>query len=340
MKVGMYYNNKDVRIEERPVPKIGNRDLLLEVMNCGICGSDIMEWYRIKKAPLVLGHELTGKVIQTGKEIIEYKIGDRVFATHHVPCEECNYCQTGHETACDVFQIKNNFCLGGFSQYLRVSGKSVETGILKLPEEVSYEQGTFIEPLGTVVRGLRTIGLKRGESVLILGAGVAGLLNIKLAKALGAGRIIATDVSNYRLEAARKAGAEYVINANENVPASLKEVNNGLVNKVIICTGALQAAKQALKSVDKGGTVMFFAVPKPEETLDVDFNYYWRNDISFKTTYGASPSDNKTALEYIKSRNIEVDDLITHRLDLENIALGFSLATEGDCLKVLIKTNK
>ena len=341
MKVGMYYNNKDVRVEEMPVPEIGDKDLLIKVMDCGICGSDILEWYRIKRAPLVLGHELSGEVVQVGKDINNYKPGDRVFTTHHVPCDVCHNCLTGHETACEIFQTKNNFYPGGFSEYLKVTGKSVETGTLKLPDKVTYEQATFVEPLGTVVRGLRRIKLTPGDSVLVLGAGIAGLLMIMLSKALGAGRVIATDINDYRLQAAKKFGAEHVFHAKENIPELVKEVNYGrLADKIIICTGALSAASQALESVGKGGTVMFFAVPTPGETLSMDFNPYWRDDISFITSYGSAPRDSKQALEFIRTGNVNVKDMITHRLILDEIARGFKLASDGESLKIIIKPNK
>jgi len=215
----------------------------------------------------------------------------------------------------------------------------LDTGTLRLPDGLSYEQGSFIEPLGTVVRGLRKIELKPADSVLILGSGIAGLLNIKLAKALGAGRIIATDINDYRLKAAKKFGAEYVFHAGQDIPAIVKKVNGGkLADKVIICTGSLSSAKQALQSVDKGGTVLFFAVPKPWEEINIDFNPYWRNDISFKTSYGAAPLDNKQALKLIRTGDVVVDDMITHRLKLDEIDEGFRLASEGkECLKVIIK---
>ncbi|MFH1248932.1 MAG: zinc-dependent dehydrogenase [archaeon] len=342
MKVGMYYNNSKVLVEEMPVPEVHDDDLLLKVNACGICGSDIMEWYRIKKAPLVLGHEITGEIVETGKNVKKFKKGDRVFSTHHVPCNECYYCITGHETACETFHTKNNFSPGGFAEYLRVSGKSVDTGTIKLPDDVSYEQGTFIEPLGTVVRGLRRAELKPGDSVLVLGSGLAGLLNINLSKALGAGRIISTDVNDYRLNAAKIFGAEYAFNAKEDIQKLVRNANEGrLADKVIVCTGSLSAMSQALQSVERGGTILFFAVPKPEELVSIDLNPYWRNDISIKTSYGAAPLDNKQALELIRAKNVDVDEMITQRLSLEEIAEGFRLASEGkECLKVVIKPHK
>jgi L-iditol 2-dehydrogenase len=207
---------------------------------------------------------------------------------------------------------------------------------------MSYEQGSFIEPLGTVVRGLRAVALKPGDSLLVLGCGVAGLLMIKLARALGAGRIIATDIDDYRLEAARRFGAEKAVRADGDIPSSIKEINNGrLADKVIVCAGVLSAARQALESVDRGGTILFFAVPNPGETVNIDFNPFWRNDISLKTCYGAAPLDNRQAMELIRAGNVDVRDLITHRYSLEEISKGFKAASEGkDCLKVIIKPHK
>jgi len=261
MRVGMYYSNSRVDIEELPVPKVGKRDILVKVMASGICGSDVLEWYRIKKAPLVLGHEVTGEIVEVGEEVTKFRRGDRVFTTHHVPCDECHWCLNGHETACPAFQTKSNFDPGGFSEYLRVSGRSVDTGTFLLPGEISYEEGSFVEPLATVVRGLRAVALKPGDSLLALGCGIAGLLMIKLARALGAGRIIATDINDYRLEAAKRFGAEESIRADEDIPGFVRKLNNGrLADKVIVCAGVLSAGQQALESVDPGGNFFFFAV--------------------------------------------------------------------------------
>ena len=342
MKVGMYYNNSDVRVEEMPIPDVGPGALLIKVIASGICGSDIMEWYRIKKAPLVLGHELTGEVVEVGDDVDGFAVGDRVFSTHHVPCDECHTCLHGYHTACEVFHGENNFAPGGFAEYLRVSGRSVHKGTIKLPEEVSYEQGSFIEPLGTVVRGLREATIEPGDSVLVLGSGLIGLLHIKSAQALGAGRIIATDIHDYRLQAARDYGAEHTVRADEDVPAFIRDVNGGrLVDKVILSTGALSAAQTALNSVDKGGTVLFFAVPKPDEQVNVDINAFWRDSKRIGVSYGAAPLDNLQALELIRSGRVTVDDMITHRLTLDEIGAGFELAGAGsECLKVILEPHR
>lgn len=341
MKVGVYYRNSDVRVENRPTPEMGNDDVLLKVMASGVCGSDLMEWYRIKKAPLVLGHELAGEVVDVGKHITQWKNGDRVFATHHVPCDECYFCQRQHETACQVFQTVNNFDPGGFAQFLKVSGRSLQTGMLKLPENMAYSTATFIEPLGTVVRGLRAIDLAREDSVLVYGAGIAGLLYVKLAVAMGAARVMAVDITHSRLAFAQKQGALPLKSSSQAVVEELRQVNQGrLADKVIVCAGALPAVDTALKCVERGGTALLFAVPKPEEKVEIDANGYWRNDITIKTCYGAAPRDNREALDLLESGKVDVSDMITHRYSLDEIGDAFRMAAQPDqALKVVVMPN-
>ncbi|TAL27013.1 MAG: alcohol dehydrogenase [Nitrospirae bacterium] len=338
MKVAMYYRNNDVRVEEMPVPKIGKGELLVKVMASGICGSDVMEWYRIKKAPRVLGHEISGEIVEIGEEVKKYKKRDRVFVSHHVPCNTCRYCLSGYHTACDTLH-RTNYDPGGFAEYLRVPEINVDRGVYILPDSMSYEEGTFIEPLACVLRGQRVANLKPGQSVLIIGSGMSGLLHINLARALGAGKIIATDVNDYRLNAALKFGADAVINAKEDVPKRAKELNEGrLADLVIVCTGVMPAVNQALQSVDSGGTILFFAVPEPGINISVPINDFWRNEIKMMTSYGAGPSDLAVAIELIRAKRVDVKEMITHRLAMSEAGRGFKLVAEGgESIKVIIE---
>ncbi len=342
MKAGMYYRNSDVRVVDLPVPEVGDNDILIKVMASGLCGSDLLEWYRIKKAPLVLGHEPSGEIVQVGKGIDKFKNGDRVFATHHVPCGACRSCFTGHETACKTFQTVNNFAPGGFSQYLRVSGRSVISGTFKLPDHLSWDDGAFIEPLGTVVRAMRTISLKPTQSLLVCGSGIAGLLMIKLARALGAGKIFATDMSRCRLEKAKEFGADVAILATDNVAEAIRSNNGGcLADQVIVSVGSRPAAQTGLSCVAEGGTVLMFAVPNPGETIPIDFNPFWRNDMTIKTCYGAAPLDNLQAIELLSNRTVKVTDMITHRFGIDQIQEAFTIGTQPDkCLKVIVEPNR
>jgi L-iditol 2-dehydrogenase len=337
----MYYNNKDVRLEEMPTPQIGPGEVLVKVLACGVCGSDVMEWYRINKAPLVLGHEATGEIVETGDGVEQFKIGDRVFVSHHVPCNTCHYCLNGNHTVCDTLR-STNYDPGGFAEYIRVPSINVDRGVFLLPDNLSFEDGTLIEPLACVVRGQRLVNIEPGHTVIVIGSGISGLLHILLARATGAGRVIATDINEYRLNTARKFGADFIIPADEDVSSHLLKLNgNRLADRVIVCTGAIPALNTALQSVDCGGTVLFFAPTGPGVDLPIRFNDFWRNGITLTSTYGASPIDIATAIELISTQRITVNEMITQRLGLADTGAGFQLVTDArESMKVIIEPHK
>src|SRR3989454_493726 len=276
MRAAMYYANDDVRIVDLPKPRIGPGEVLVKVRSSGICGSDVMEWYRKPKAPLVLGHEIAAEIVEVGAGVDSLKVGDRVFVSHHVPCGTCRYCLAGHETVCDTLRT-TNFDPGGFAEFVRVPSINVKHGVFPLPKEISDDEATFVEPLACVIRGQRLADFRPGATMLILGSGGAGLLHVKLAKAAGAAKVIATDVVEFRKAAAQKAGADFVIDGREDVPARLREANDGnLADLVVTCTGAPKAIAQGLASVDRGGTVLFFAPIDPAAKVDIPFNEGWR----------------------------------------------------------------
>jgi len=341
MQVAMYYHNRDVRLEEMPVPQIGPGELLVKVIASGICGSDVMEWYRIKKAPLVLGHEIAGEVVEVGEGIDEFRIGDRVFVSHHVPCGKCHYCLDGNETVCDTLR-STNFDPGGFAEYIRVPQINVKTGTFLLPDEISYEEGAFIEPLACVVRGQQRAQMRAGQSVLVIGSGLSGILHVQLARASGAKLVVATDISEYRLESARRFGADAAFHAGEDVPARLRGINDGrLADLVILCAGAESALIQILQSVDRGGTILIFAPPEPDVTFSISLYDLWRDGITLTTSYAGSPKDIAEAILLIRSQKINVCDMITHRLGLAETGLGFRLVAEAqDSLKVIVEPQR
>jgi L-iditol 2-dehydrogenase len=341
MRVAVYYNNRDVRLEEIPTPQTGPGELLVKVMVSGICGSDVMEWYRIKKAPRVLGHEIAGEIVEVGKGVDRYKNGDRVFVSHHVPCNTCPYCLNGFHTLCDMLR-STNFDPGGFAEYLRVPKINVDRGVFLLPEEISFEEGVFIEPLACVLRGQRLARFSPGQSVFVIGSGISGVLHIALARASGAGRIVASDISEYRLKAAMQFGADETVPAKAVSPAKIREINQGrLVDLVIVCAGSLSAYKQALETVDRGGTVLCFAPLEPGVDFVFPFFDFWNDGITLLSTYGGSPFDISTAIELIRAQRLPLQKMITHRLPLAETGLGFQLVTEAkDSIKVIIEPHR
>lgn len=340
MRVAVYHSNADIRIEERPLPTIGPAEILVRIRASGICGSDVMEWYRVPKAPLVLGHEVAGDVAEVGAAVEHLQAGQRVVVSHHVPCNTCALCLSGAHTACHTLH-STNFDPGGFSEYVRVPSLQTDRGVLVLPPAVTYEEGTFVEPLGCVVRAQTQAGIRPGSTVLVIGAGISGQLHVRLAPALGAGLVIATDVSEYRLDVARRSGvvAFDAVVAGERLPALVREVNDGrLADLVMLCTGAPAAIRQGLDCLESGATFVFFAPPPPGEPFAMPMQELWRREVTIRTAYGAAPDDLRTALRLIETGRVAVADLITHRLPLEDITLGFALVEEGDrSVKVIVE---
>jgi L-iditol 2-dehydrogenase len=338
IRAAVYYRNSDIRIEERPMPEIGPGELLMRAEACGICGSDALEWYRIKKAPLVLGHEVAGTVAAVGEGVTQYRVGDRIAVAHHVPCDECRFCLTGHPTMCETLLHHTNIHPGGFAEYCRVPAINLRRGVIRIPDHVSFEDATLAEPLGCVLRGQRIAGLKPGQSVLVLGSGLAGLLHIMAARAQGADFIAATDVSPYRLDAALSFGADAVYSASEDVPVRLQEQLGRLADLAIMCTGATPAAVQALAATERGGTVLYFASTDPGVTIPLSIHdFLWRRDTTITTTYAAAPEDYQEAMDMIADGRIEAGRMITHRLSLAEASAGFQAVAASDkCMKVIL----
>lgn len=322
MKIAVYHSNTDIQIKDVEIPKIQEGEILVKVMASGICGTDVMEWYRKKKAPCVLGHEIAGKVVESKSE--RFKVGDRVFVCHHVPCDDCKYCHEGNHTACQTLH-NGNFDPGGFSEFVRIPELNVAKGAFLLGG-LSYEEGTVIEPFACCVRAQRVIGVKSQHTVLIMGSGVSGLLNIQLAKLKGA-KVIATDIKGYRLDKAKDFGADSVIDARKDF--SVK------ANRIILCNRDKEAFKKAFQYIDRKGILLFFGIP--EEDICLPIPEFWRNELTATASYGAAPADLAEATDLIREGKIRVKDMITHRFSLDEIQKGFKIASDAEeSLKVVV----
>ena len=335
----MYYANDDVRTEEMDRPAAGPGEAVMRVVSSGLCGSDVLEWYRRDKVPLVLGHEVSGEVVEVGEGVTKLSIGERIVAAHHVPCLDCHYCNNGHESVCDTLR-KTNFHPGGLAEYLRLPAINVDRGVFALPPGMSHDEGTFVEPLACVLRAQRAGGVGPGKSVLVIGSGISGVLHVALARALGAEFVAATDHVPYRLEAARAAGASITIKAAFDVTVAFTDANGGRgADTVILTAGAPSAIEQAFQTIDKGGTIVFFA-PAPEGAevpLPVN-DMFWKQEITLTSTYAASPAEHVEAMELISSGRVKVTDFITHTLPLEQAHEGFRLVSEGkNSIKAIIR---
>jgi L-iditol 2-dehydrogenase len=277
-------------------------------------------------------------VEEVGPGVASYAVGDRVYATHHVPCNSCHFCLQGQHSVCDTLRT-TNIDPGGFAQYARIPTLNVDRGMCQLPEGMTFEEGSFIEPVACVVRGQRLAGFGPGQNVLVIGSGLSGLIHVQMARARGAARVVAVDVAPRRIEAARRFGADAAYAADEpELPARLRALFAGrLADRVAVCAGVPDAYAQAWQCVDRGGTVLLFAPPHPDAEVPFPLWDLWRKNVSLVPTYAGPPADTEEAVEWIRTRRIDVAGMITHRLSLDRIAEGFSLAARGvDCLKVIV----
>jgi L-iditol 2-dehydrogenase len=337
MKVAVWYHNEDIRIEEVERPKPGPDEMVVKVLSCGICGSDLVEWYRLPRAPLVPGHEIGGEVVETGDRISQYQPGDRVFIAPKVPCRRCHYCENDHFPVCSNVRER---LPGGFAEYILVPRSLIENGTYRLSDAISDDQSTFIEPLACVVRSQKLAEVKDNQTVMVIGCGMSGLLQVKLAKTKNC-HIVAVDVKAKRLDFAQTAGATEIIDAKfyDGHSATDRPVKSADV--VMLCTSAVSAVEWAWQHVDKGGAVVFFAVPGPEKQVNIPINEFWTKEVRILTSYYCGPPDIRDAIRLIETGTIDVKDMITHILPLNDIMEGYRLAADGrESIKVIIKPNQ
>ncbi len=343
MKAAVYYKNDDIRVEEVEDIPVADDEMKIKVIACGVCGSDVMEWYRIKRAGRpagigAFGHECTGIIEEIGDNVNqnphcknEWNVGDRVVFTHHVPCYTCSSCLSGHTTACKTLhstKFKNKY--GAYAEYVVLPPINIDRGLLKLPDTVEFDEGTFVEPLSCVLRGQRWAEVCDGKSVLIIGSGLSGLLHLKTAIINGAGFIAMSDVNPNRLEIATEHGASAIIDAkNQDVPEKFRELNKGHKADIVIMTAPLMICiKQSYEAVAPGGTILFFTSTKPDVNTKINFWDLWTQEITIRFSYGADYRDLNTALRWIQYNRIDVKPLITNTFPLSETSKGFMLTTQ------------
>lgn len=339
MRVVEYHANDDVRIVEMPVPEIGPGELLVQVKACGICASDVMEWYMRPRVPLYPGHEPVGIVAAVGTGVTTFQPGQAVFLHHHVPCMLCHYCQRGAFSQCATFRATRLYP-GGLAEYVRVPASNVERDVLALPEGLSFETAALIEPLACCIRGINRANIRQGDSVLVLGAGSNGVMLAQLARRYGALRVFASDPLPTRRQLARTLGVDAAFDPQEGVlQEHVLTANKGRKADVVIVTPSSPAVmQQGLELVERGGTVLFFAPPPPDARISVAPHMLFFQEITLRTSYSAGPYETRQALDLLWTGAINAEAMITHVLPLEEVSRAFDLvAHPGQALKVVIR---
>lgn len=337
MKVARLYSYSDIRIEDIPIPDVGPKEALVRVRASGICSGDVMKWYIEKKAPLVLGHEPAGEVVKTGPEVRSVREGDRVFVHHHAPCFTCKRCRRGDYVQCETWK-NTRIIPGGISEYILVPETNLQNDTLTLPPEVSFEDGSLVEPVACVVKGLKRARIRRGDTVLVMGAGFMGVLNALLAKKYGAGRVIVADLLPERLGIASELGLGDIVDVSKT---PLREAVSGLTGGdmaevVIAAPSSGRALEDGLSAVSPGGTLLMFSPVEPGYSASIALNGLYFNDISLITSYSCGPSDTADALELIASGVVRASAVVSHRFPIEKTAEAYSLTAQSKALKCVI----
>lgn len=339
MKVAVYYSSEDIRLEEMPKPKIGKEEVLVQMKACGICGSDLMKWYLKSRAPLVLGHEPTGRIIEIGEKVTQFSVGDRVFVHHHVACFTCYYCIRGDYTLCDQFH-RTNIVPGGLAEFFKVPAQNLRIDTFKIPESLSFEEATMIEPIGCCIRALKKCRIQVGDTVVVIGAGTTGIMHTMLSKILGATKVIVSDFVEYRLQMARRLGADIAINLKkESLEKKVKsETDEVGADLVVVTAPSIEACRAGLSICRKGGRICVFAPSTPGKYMRISPKELFFSEIQIIPSYSTSHLETRIALNLMKSGRIEAEELITHRFKLDEIAKAFKTAQENkESLKVVVQ---
>jgi L-iditol 2-dehydrogenase len=332
----VFHGPGDLRVEDVPLASPGPGDLLLRITACGLCPGEVMDWYMSRKAPVPLGHEAVGEVVEAGAGTA-YRPGDRIFVHHHAPCLACRACQRGDHVHCATWRPRR-LIPGGLASHALAQAPAVTHDALPIPPEMTDEIATFIEPLACVVKSVRRSRLRHGDRVLVIGTGVMGLLHLMVLRGRSEpAQLVAADRVPARCAAAAQF-ADVVIDAAAHALAdSVREVTGGDgVDLAIVGPGTVDALDAALACVAPGGTLVAFTPTPPDARWPLPVHDVFFREITITASYSAGPDDTKEALGLLRA-GLPVQALVTHRLPLPQAAAGYELVrAAGSALKVIV----
>jgi L-iditol 2-dehydrogenase len=346
MRAAVYRGTNRLTLETVPVPEIADRELLVRIHSCGVCGTDLKKIeLGLVEPPRIFGHEMAGVVACTGKSVRRFRIGDRIAIYHHVPCGKCFYCEKKLFSQCAHYRRTGTTAGfepagGGFAEYVRVMDWIVEGGTVAIPHHVSFEEASFLEPLNTCLKALQTAALQRGEVVVIFGQGPVGLLLTQAAR-IGGARIIGLDLLRKRLEIAKELGAHFAMNPKEdNLEETLATLTDGRgADLAVVATADSRTVAAAQSLVRRGGRVLLFANTVPGEMIPVDVSRVCVEEKQLIGSYSSSVELHDTAAGLIFNGKIRVERLISHRFPLNQFADAVHVASHPseDSLKVIVQ---
>jgi len=341
MKAAVVKGNSTIEIKNIEKQSLGPGDILVQMRACGICGSDVEKVFgKYGQPSMRLGHEPAGIITQVGSEVSDFNVGDRVFTHHHVACysDGCHECSHGNETMCKKYYESNLEPCGLADEYLVPEWNIKHGGVIKIPDSMSFEEAAMIEPLGCCIRAWNKVTYKNNDSAAILGIGPTGIMHAMLAKLYGFGKIFCLDLNEFRLDFAKKFEVITINSGNLNALEQIKsETTNQGVDVAIVATSSLNALKDAISFVRKGGTIVMFGVPSKGANIELDMSEVYSKNLTIVNSYAASDFDTKDAVDKISNKQINVSQLITHKYNLEECQQAFMHAKSGDnAMKIII----
>jgi L-iditol 2-dehydrogenase len=345
MRAAVYRGKNDVQLETVPVPEIGKGELLVRVHTCGICGTDLKKIHTAShSAPRIFGHEMAGRVVAMGEGVKNFAVSDRVMVFHHIPCDECYYCRKKVFAQCPVYkQVGATAGFepsgGGFAEYIRVMDWIVRKGVVKIPDQVSYEQASFIEPVNTCLKAIESLRLQSDETVLVIGQGPIGIILAALAKRTGA-TVVTSDLYPQRLKISESFGLNHNVNAGSEDPAQrIRELTGGRgADAVILATAGNSLIKPAMDATRPGGRIMLFAQTQRSEVA-IDPSAVCMDEKTLMGSYSASVDLQEENVRLVFSGDIDFSRLISHRFPLEQAVEAIELASHPsrDSMKIVIQ---
>ena len=341
MKAAVVKSNSNIEIKNIENQSVGPGDILVKMCACGICGSDVEKVFgKYGQPSMRLGHEPAGIITQVGQEVSNFVVGDRVFTHHHVACysDDCHECSHSNETMCKKYYESNLEPCGLADEYIVPEWNVKHGGVIKIPDSMSFEEAAMIEPLACCIRAWNKFTYKNNDSVAILGIGPTGIMHALLAKLYGFEKIFCLDLNEFRLDFAKKFETTTINSGNTNALEQIKsETANQGVDVVIVATSSLNALKDAVSFVRKGGTIVMFGVPSKGANIELDMSEIYSKGLTIVNSYAASDFDTKEAVEKISNKQINVSQLITHKYNLEECQQAFVHAKSGDnAMKIII----
>jgi L-iditol 2-dehydrogenase len=345
MKAAVYRGVNDIRLEDVPVPEIGRGEILVRVHTCGICGTDLKKIATgSHSAPRIFGHETSGAVAKVGGGVEKFHVGDRVVVFHHIPCGECYYCR--HKTFAQCATYKKVGCTagfepsgGGFAEYVRVMDWIVEKGTVRIPEGISFEQASFLEPANTCIKGIETLRLEPDETVLVIGQGPIGLILASLAKRAGA-RVITSDLYPARLTIAHSFGLKLTVDASKaDAVQTVRGMTEGRgADAVILAVAGSSLIRPAIEAARPGGRVLLFAQTVRGE-VTIDPASVCVDEKTLLGSYSASVDLQEESVRFVMNREMDLERLISHRFPLQSGVEALNLAAhpQPDSMKIVIQ---